>query len=148
MQCNIIFKTIFEYIHKKFCFVHTNAFCKYRKKIRSSHRVHLVYIYSYVIFQCRADIEDYRFRKTVLQYTPPTLATVFSDSGAPMRRISPCIKYCMHNTDCLQGILYDSTNRKCVCTTTTPPETEPTGNLAVMYLEQTRWNPMQHTSGT
>ena len=32
MQFNIIFKTIFEYIHKKFRFVHTNTFCKYRKK--------------------------------------------------------------------------------------------------------------------
>ena len=32
MQFNIIFKTIFEYIHKKFRFVHTHTFCKYRKK--------------------------------------------------------------------------------------------------------------------
>ena len=44
MQFNIIFKTIFEYIHKKFRFVHTNTFCKYRKKIRASPRVHLVVI--------------------------------------------------------------------------------------------------------
>ena len=42
MQFNIIFKTIFEYIHKKFLFVHTNTFCKYRKKLRASPRVHLV----------------------------------------------------------------------------------------------------------
>ena len=44
MQFNIIFKTIFEYIHKKFCFVHTctNTFCKYRKKLLASPRVHLV----------------------------------------------------------------------------------------------------------
>ena len=42
MQFNIIFKTIFEYIHKKFRFVHTNTFCKYRKKLRASPRVHLV----------------------------------------------------------------------------------------------------------
>ena len=42
MQFNIIFKTIFEYIHNKFCFVHTNTFCKYRKKLRASPRVHLV----------------------------------------------------------------------------------------------------------
>ena len=44
MQSNIIFKTIFEYIHNKFCFVHTNTFCKYRKKIRASPRVQLVVI--------------------------------------------------------------------------------------------------------
>ena len=31
MQCNKIFKTIFEYIRKKFRFVHTNTFCEYRK---------------------------------------------------------------------------------------------------------------------
>ena len=42
MQFNIIFKTIFEYIHKKFHFVHTNTFCKYRKKLRASPRMHLV----------------------------------------------------------------------------------------------------------
>ena len=42
MQFNIIFKTIFEYIHKKIRFVHTNTFCKYRKKLRASPRVHLV----------------------------------------------------------------------------------------------------------
>ena len=42
MQFNIIVKTIFEYIHKKFCFVHTNTFCEYRKKLRASPRVHLV----------------------------------------------------------------------------------------------------------
>ena len=45
MQFNIIFKTIFEYIHKKFRFVHTNTFCKYRKKLRASPRVHLVMHY-------------------------------------------------------------------------------------------------------
>ena len=44
MQYNIIFKTIFEYIHRKFRFVHTNRFCKYRKKLRASPRVHLVSI--------------------------------------------------------------------------------------------------------
>ena len=42
MQFNIIFKTIFEYIRKKFRFVHTNTFCEYRKKLRASPRVHLV----------------------------------------------------------------------------------------------------------
>ena len=44
MQFNIIFKTIFVYIHKKFRFVHTNynTFCEYRKKLRASPRVHLV----------------------------------------------------------------------------------------------------------
>ena len=42
MQFNIIFKTIFEYIHKKFRFMHTNTFCKYRKKLLASPRVHLV----------------------------------------------------------------------------------------------------------
>ena len=44
MQFNIIFKTIFEYIHKKFRFVHTNTFCEYRTKLRASPRVHLVII--------------------------------------------------------------------------------------------------------
>ena len=44
MQFNIIFKTIFQYIHKKFRFVHTNTFCKYRKKLRASPRVHLVIV--------------------------------------------------------------------------------------------------------
>ena len=47
MQFNIFFKTIFEYIHKKFRFVHTNTFCKCRKKLRASPRVHLVIIYLY-----------------------------------------------------------------------------------------------------
>ena len=42
MQFNIIFKTIFKYIHKKFRFVHTNTLCKYRKKLLASPRVHLV----------------------------------------------------------------------------------------------------------
>ena len=37
MLFNIIFKTIFEYIHKKFRFMHTNTFCKYRKNY--SHRL-------------------------------------------------------------------------------------------------------------
>ena len=37
MQFNIIFKTIFEYIHQKFRFMHTNTFCKYRKNY--SHRL-------------------------------------------------------------------------------------------------------------
>ena len=44
MQFNIIFKTIFEYIHKKFRFVHTNTLCKYRKKLHALPRVHLVII--------------------------------------------------------------------------------------------------------
>ena len=44
MQFNIIFITILEYIHKKFRLVHTHTFCKYRKKLRASTRVHLVYI--------------------------------------------------------------------------------------------------------
>ena len=42
MQFNLIFKTIFDYIHKKFRFMHTNTFCKYRKKLLASPRVHLV----------------------------------------------------------------------------------------------------------
>ena len=46
MQFNIIFKTLFEYIHTKFRFMHTNTFCKYRKKnLLASPRVHLVVIY-------------------------------------------------------------------------------------------------------
>ena len=52
MLFNIIFKTIFEYIHKKFRFMHTNTFCKYRKNY--SHRlacILLTYCISYsVIF--------------------------------------------------------------------------------------------------
>ena len=42
MQFNIIFKTTFEYIQKKFRFMHANTFCKYRKKLLASPRVHLV----------------------------------------------------------------------------------------------------------
>ena len=42
MQFYIIFKTIFEYIHKNFRFMHTITFCKYRKKLLASPRVHLV----------------------------------------------------------------------------------------------------------
>ena len=33
---------MFEYIHTKFRFVHTNTFCEYRKKLLASPRVHLV----------------------------------------------------------------------------------------------------------
>ena len=61
MQFNIIFKTIFEYIHDKFCFVHTctNTFCKYRKKLLASPRVHLVFLVVFSFFEkttycCRA----------------------------------------------------------------------------------------------
>ena len=42
MHFNIIFKTIFECIHKKFRFMYTSTFCKYRKKLLASPRVHLV----------------------------------------------------------------------------------------------------------
>ena len=57
MQFNIIFKTIFEYIHKKFRFVHTNTFCKYRKKLRASPRVHLVmYVYTLSYFVNKQEI--------------------------------------------------------------------------------------------
>ena len=57
MQFNIIFKTIFEYIHKKFCFVHTNTFCEYRKKLRASPRVHLVlYVHTHGLLVCNNDI--------------------------------------------------------------------------------------------
>ena len=42
---------MFEYIHKKFRFVHTSTFCEYRKKLRASPRVHLVlYIESLLRF--------------------------------------------------------------------------------------------------
>ena len=44
MQFNKIFETIFEYIRKKFRFVHTNTFCEYRKKLRASPSVHLVIV--------------------------------------------------------------------------------------------------------
>ena len=63
MQFNIIFKTLFEYIHKKFCFMHTNMFCKYRKKLLASPRVHLVlYIelllrYPQTIRTCPSSVE-------------------------------------------------------------------------------------------
>ena len=50
MQFNKIFKTIFEYIRKKFRFVHTNTFCEYRKKLRASPRVHLVYLERVAVF--------------------------------------------------------------------------------------------------
>ena len=63
MQFNIIFKTIFEYIHKKNRFVHTNTFCEYRNKLRASPRVHLVlYIesllrYPQTIRTCPSSVE-------------------------------------------------------------------------------------------
>ena len=49
MQFNKNFKTIFEYIRKKFRFVHTNTFCEYRKKLRASPRVHLVFCCNYTV---------------------------------------------------------------------------------------------------
>ena len=63
MQFNIIFKTIFEYIHKKFRSMHTNTFCKYKKKLLASPRVHLVlYIelllmYPQTIRTCPSSVE-------------------------------------------------------------------------------------------
>ena len=44
MQFNIIFKTIFEYIHKKFRFVHTctNTFCSTEKTTRIASRASCV----------------------------------------------------------------------------------------------------------
>ena len=50
MQFNIILRTIIEYIHKKFRFMHTHTFCKYRKKLLASPRVHLV---EYAVIMCR-----------------------------------------------------------------------------------------------
>ena len=71
MQFNIIFKTIFEYIHDKFCFVHTctNTFCKYRKKLLASPRVHLVThcSHTYQFYDIAADC------KIVVQICNPTL---------------------------------------------------------------------------
>ena len=43
MQFNKIFKTIFEYIRKKFRFVHTNTFCEYRKNY--AHRLACILLY-------------------------------------------------------------------------------------------------------
>ena len=63
MQFNIFFKTLFEYIHKKYRFMHTNTFCKYRKKLLASPRVHLVlYIelllrYPQTIRTCPSSVE-------------------------------------------------------------------------------------------
>ena len=63
MQFKIIFKTIFEYIQTKFRFMHTNTFCKYRKKLLASPRVHLVlYIelllrYPQTIRTCPSSVE-------------------------------------------------------------------------------------------
>ena len=63
MQFNIIFKTIFEYIHQIVRFMHTNTFCKYRKKLLASPRVHLVlYIelllrYPQTIRTCPSSVE-------------------------------------------------------------------------------------------
>ena len=51
MQFNIIFRTIFEYIHKKFRFMHIKSFCKYRKKLLASPRVHLV-LYIELLLRC------------------------------------------------------------------------------------------------
>ena len=87
-----------------------------------------------LIFQSIPDVKHYKFNKTLLQYTASTAATVFSNSGAPMRRVTHCIQDCTHNTDCLKGILYDVIDNKCLCTTTTPPDTEPAGDQTVVYL--------------
>ena len=63
MQFNIIFKTIFEYFHQIFRFMHTNTVCKYRKKLLASPRVHLVlYIelllmYPQTIRTCPSSVE-------------------------------------------------------------------------------------------
>ena len=66
MQFNITFKTIFEYILKKISFVHTNTFCKYRKKY--AHRLACILIHytseiCYMYVNCNITIYYY---KTVL----------------------------------------------------------------------------------
>ena len=66
MQFNIIFKTIFEYIHKEFRFVHTNTFCEYRKKLRASPRVHLV------VVVCANYNLTLLFRISMMLFTPPS----------------------------------------------------------------------------
>ena len=48
MQFHKNFKAIFVHIRKKFRFVPTNAFCEYRKKLRASPRVHLVFFLNYL----------------------------------------------------------------------------------------------------
>ena len=101
-----------------------------------SHRIVLV-IFSGLTFltlQSIPDVEHYKFNKTLLQYTASTAATVFGSSGAPMRRMTLCIQDCTHKTDCLKGIMYDVIAKKCLCTTTTPPDTEPAGDQTVVYM--------------
>ena len=49
MQFNKIFKTIFEYIRKKFRFVHTHTFCEYRKNY--AHRLACI-LFQDVIIMC------------------------------------------------------------------------------------------------
>ena len=60
-SCNLIkkFKTIFEYIRKKFRFVHTNTFCEYRKYY--AHRLAcILFIINMVLFS------SFFFRKNYL----------------------------------------------------------------------------------
>ena len=65
MQFNKIFKTIFEYIRKKFRFVHTNTFCEYRKKLRASPREHLVIFLTCQLY-CFVFSSFFFFRKNYL----------------------------------------------------------------------------------
>ena len=58
MQFNIFFKTIFGYIHKIFRFMCTNTFCKYRKKLLASPRVHLV-LYIDLLLRFRLTFRTY-----------------------------------------------------------------------------------------
>ena len=59
----IVIVIVIEYIHKIFRFMHTNTFCKYRKKLLASPRVHLVlYIelllrYPQTIRTCPSSVE-------------------------------------------------------------------------------------------
>ena len=69
MQFNIIIKTISEYIHKKFCFVHTNTFCKYRKKY--AHRLACI-----LLLACSNIICAAKLRSTNTHFTSITLAIV------------------------------------------------------------------------
>ena len=85
MQFNIIFKTIFEYNHKKIRFVLTNTFCKCRKKLRASPRVHLVkLLYQDLISllsRCSGGIKIQRESYNVLCYAEDFIIASLSVTG-------------------------------------------------------------------
>ena len=53
----------------KFCFVHTNTFCKYKKKLRALPRVHLVFVCDRLLNYSRSVLNINRVLLQFYQYT-------------------------------------------------------------------------------